>query len=111
MIKKLLIGSLCFLSATAFACHKSLPTTHPKFCEYFKKAATCYCVESGLPQESCQEMHGLYNQMIGVFGSVQAACKYQPFTSEKDCVKNWSCYINGVDATGKSCNAAHTKCE
>lgn len=122
MIKKIGAVFLFFFSACTFAaplslipnlaCHKAEPTNSSTFCPSFKVAATCYCKESGLPAGMCQNMRVLYNRMMSVFGTIQAACKYQRYTSAQDCIDNWLCYMNGgVDSQNRRCSGTGKKCE
>lgn len=111
MIKKLWIVVACLFSISTFACTKSLPTNNPKFCSSFKKAATCYCVEEGLPEEACQDLHELHKMMVGIFGTIEAVCENQSFTNKEDCENGWNCYINGgTDSAGRACASTGLAC-
>ncbi|MGC1181792.1 hypothetical protein, partial [Legionella sp.] len=96
----------------AFTCNNAASTNDPTFCASFKTAATCYCVNSGLPPIMCQDMNMLYARLISVFGSLQNACEYQKYTTTQDCMDNWNCYHSGgIDSRGRVCSSTQQACQ
>lgn len=56
-------------------------------------------------------MNLIYQRMMGMFGSIENACKFQRETPPQTCIDDWSCYLKGgkdshgglCSGTGKSC--------
>ena len=111
MLKKIL-GCFFGLSSLAFACPSALPISDPGFCESFHVAAECYCTSSGLPRKMCNNMTLLYQRMIGMFGSLENACHFQPNTSYQECMDDWLCYrFGGQNSQGELCSGTGNACE
>lgn len=112
MMKIIVAVFMCFFSISSLACSHAEPTNSPNFCTSFKTAASCYCIDSGLPAGMCQDMKALFNRMIIAFGSLQKACEYQHHTTTQDCIDNWNCQRKGgvnsqsqlCSGTGKACS-------
>lgn len=114
MLNKITILFFCLFSLSCFAsisvCPSALPTTHSGFCASFVSAASCYCSNS-LPKKMCEDMNLIYQRMMGMFGSIENACKFQRETPPQTCIDDWSCYLKGgkdshgglCSGTGKSC--------
>lgn len=128
MIKRVLIGLICLISASAFAqselfpaefslpsvmaCPDALPTNDVNFCDSFRTSATCYCVASGVPSMFCKNVNTLYNRMISIFGSIASACAYQKYTPTQNCIDNWNCYMfGGLDSQGRACSSTQNSCQ
>lgn len=80
------------------ACTPALPPSDPHFRDSFESAARCYCATK-LPAGMCTKMNTIYQRMIGVFFTIQGACKYQAATYPNSvtiqmCVDQWNCYLD-----------------
>jgi AICAR transformylase/IMP cyclohydrolase PurH len=130
MIKKLLLLFACLLSASTFAanitptetaqhailkhanaCDQAAATTDAGFCPSFKAVAKCHCVAEGLPPEACDDMSGIYDDMIAFFTTLENACANQTDTDPQTCIDDWNCYRNGgSDSKGGLCSASGSAC-
>lgn len=109
----LLTGLLSIPSfALTLSCPQAVPTNNPAFCQSFKQVAECHCVEAGLPKGMCNNMKTIYQRMIGIYGTVERACKNQHDTSTQNCIDDWKCYRNGGNnSNGEPCSNTGKKCE
>lgn len=108
-----LINSSIVLAATDLSsCPKAMDTNNPGFCASFKTAAICHCTSSGIPAGMCQDMKALYDRMIGLFGSMEKACRYQKDTTPQNCIDSWNCYRKGgKDSQGRACSSTGNPCK
>lgn len=121
MLRKMLILVACLSSFSAFAsnqalssCAQALATNQSNFCSSFKVSAQCHCMER-LPGGLCQDISAIYNRMISMFGTQQAACIYQSRTtggtSPETCNDDWNCYrLGGHDSQGRLCSNSGKAC-
>lgn len=99
-----------FIPAKSQACSRATPTNNPGFCQSFKTAAQCHCSER-LPSGLCQDMNDIYNRMISVFRTQQAACEYQKDVTVQECMDDWNCYRLGKkDSQGRLCSGTGRAC-
>jgi hypothetical protein len=111
MMKKILVVCMYFFSVSAFACGNSLPTNDPNFCHSFQEVAKCHCNARGVPGY-CRDMPTIYSSMKAIFGSLEAACKFQHDVSPQECVNDWNCYFTGgKDSLGRKCSSTMAKCQ
>lgn len=115
MLRTLITLMTCFFAFSSFAstlsCPQALPTNSPNFCQSFKDVAQCHCTEA-LPKQLCANMKMIYQRMIGIYGTVERACKSQRDTSTQNCIDDWKCYRNGGNnANGEPCSNTGNKCE
>src|SRR3990167_11524562 len=83
-------------------CPLGLPDNDPKFCDYFREAAKCRCMASGLPEGMCNNMDLIFSRMISIYGSAERACQFQKDTSYQDCIDHVNCYrFGGSDSQTK----------
>jgi hypothetical protein len=122
LMKKMLTLCLVMLSLISTA-HASVPkqrhATCPQavssgdaaFCGSFHSVANCHCVESGVPV-NCDDLGALYDYMVAIFGSLDAACSFQEDTDKQTCIDDWNCYRNGgSNSLGQMCNASGNACQ
>lgn len=106
-----LLSFSSFAADTFTSCQQALPTNNANFCSSFHAVASCHCVESGLPQKTCQNMNTIYQLMLARFGSIDKACEYQHDTSTQICKDDWSCYrLGGSDSQGRLCSSTGKIC-
>lgn len=114
-IRRALLVSILVFSVNAFAetaCPRAVPTDNPGFCPSFKSVAACNCAANGQGPAVCQNMKKMYDMMIGMFGSLKAACNFQHSSPPQECIDDWNCYMNGgKDSQGKACSGSGRACE
>ena len=114
-IRRALFVSLLAISVNTFAasaCPRALPTDNAGFCGSFKSVAACNCAANGQGPAVCQNMKKMYDVMIGMFGSLKAACNFQHNSPPQECIDDWNCYMTGgKDTQGRLCAATGKACE
>lgn len=114
MKKIFIILSFLAFSAVSHAnhCSDALPTNTNGFCNSFKSVAACYCTSKGLPRGMCNDMKTIYKRMIGFYGSIENACRFQRDTTTQTCIDDWNCYLyGGVDSNNQPCDGTGLACE
>jgi hypothetical protein len=92
-------------------CPQAVSSSDPSFCGSFHSVANCHCVESGVPV-NCDDLGALYDYMLAIFGSLDAACSFQEDTDKQTCIDDWNCYRNGgSNSQGQACSSTGNSCQ
>lgn len=120
-MKKLLVFLLCLFSISCFAeplngnapisapnCTAANPWpadaagfSHDTFCGQFTASAYCHCEEK-YTKDYCEnrlKIAGIYNAMIGMYGTIEKACAWQAqqagtdgYVDQATCIAQWNYY-------------------
>lgn len=116
-IKRFLVSSVLMLLSTTYGyadgnCPLASAITSPEFCESFKAAGECNCINNGLPARRCKDMNFVYRLAVDTLGNLQRVCEYQHIISTTECIDGWNCYrYGGFTSDGQLCNGTGHACE
>ena len=116
-IKKYLVGCvMMMLSASSVYADGNCPLassiSSTQFCESFKAAGECNCINNGLPARRCKDMNFVYRLAVDTLGNLQRVCEYQHIISTTECIDGWNCYrYGGFTSDGQLCNGTGHACE
>ena len=95
----------------ATACPLAEDITSANFCNSFRYVAQCHCMAHGLPSRLCNDMSGVYQRMLIVYGSLEQACLHQTDTSPQNCINSWNCFRHGgTSSDNQLCSGTGAAC-